>query len=138
MGRCCGEDMLAIADYPIRGCCDPAECLNATQNALGVVNPQLRPWGNTSLIPVAVPNLVGTMVYRAKWLLQGKAVDVPRKHEDRIFELPPLSAEDAQKDYIAWPIPKLSWGDRLSGIADMLNFAGSLTGMPGAIKYYKK
>jgi len=138
MGKCCGEDMLAIADYPIKGCCDPAECLNATQNALGVVNPQLRPWGNTSLVPVAVPNLVGTMVYRAKWLLQGKAVDVPRKHEDRIFELPPLSEEDAKKDYISWPIPKLSWSDRLHGIADMLNFAGSLTGMPGAIKYYLK
>lgn len=138
MGKCCGEDMLSIADYPIRGCCDPAECLNATQNALGVVNPQLRPWGNTSLIPIAVPNLVGTMVYRAKWILQGKAVDVPRKHEDRIFELPPLSEEDAQKDYISWPIPPLSPSEKLSSIADMLNFAGSLTGMPGAIKYYKK
>ena len=138
MGKCCGEDMLSIADYPITGCCDPAECLNATQNALGVVNPQLRPWGNTSLIPVAVPNLVGTMVYRAKWMLQGKAVDVPRAHEDKIFELPPLSEADAQKDYISWPIPTLTWSQRLSGIADMLNFAGSLTGMPGAIKYYIK
>ena len=138
MGKCCGEEMLAIADYPIRGCCDPAECLNATQNALGVVNPQLRPWGNTSLIPIAVPNLLGTMVYRTKWILQGKAVDVPRRHEDKIFELPPLSEEDSQKDYISWPIPPLSFSQKLSGIADMLNFAGSLTGMPGAIKYYKK
>lgn len=138
MGKCCGEETLAIADYPIRGCCDPAECLNATQNALGVVNPQLRPWGNTSLIPIAVPNLLGTMVYRTKWILQGKAVDVPRRHEDKIFELPPLSEEDSQKDYISWPIPPLSFSQKLSGIADMLNFAGSLTGMPGAIKYYKK
>ena len=138
MGKCCGEEMLAIADYPISGCCDPAECLNATQNALGVVNPQLRPWGNTSLIPIAVPNLLGTMVYRTKWILQGKAVDVPRRHEDKIFELPPLSEEDSQKDYISWPIPPLSFSQKLSGIADMLNFAGSLTGMPGAIKYYKK
>ena len=138
MGKCCGEEMLAIADYPIKGCCDPAECLNATQNALGVVNPQLRPWGNTSLIPIAVPNLLGTMVYRTKWILQGKAVDVPRRHEDKIFELPPLSEEDSQKDYISWPVPPLSFSQKLSGIAYMLNFAGSLTGMPGAIKYYKK
>ena len=138
MGLCCGEDMLDIADYPIRGCCNPAECLNATCNALGVVNPQLRPWGNTALIPIAVPCLLGTMFYRGKWLLQGKAVDVPKHHEDKIFELPPLSAEDAQKNYIPWPIPKLPIKDRISGIVDMLDFAGSLTGMPGAIKYYKK
>ncbi len=138
MGKCCGKDMIDIADYKIDSCCDPAQCLNATQNALGVVNPQLRPWGNTSLISIAVPNLVGTLVYRAKWMLQGKAVDVPRAHEDRLFDIPALSAEDAQKDYIEWPIPALTTKEKISGIADMLNFAGSLTGMPGALKYYKK
>ncbi len=138
MGKCCGDDMLAIADYPIKGCCNPAECLNATCNALGVVNPQLRPWNNTALIPVAVPNLIGTMVWRGKWILQGKAVDVPKHHEDKIFELPALSAEDAQKNYIEWPIPALTTKQKISSIVDMLDFAGSLTGMPGALKYYKK
>lgn len=138
MGKCCGDDMLAIADYPIKGCCNPAECLNATCNALGVVNPQLRPWNNTALIPIAVPNLVGTMVWRGKWILQGKAVDVPKHHEDKIFELPALSAEDAQKNYIEWPIPALTTKQKISSIVDMLDFAGSLTGMPGALKYYKK
>ncbi len=136
MGKCCGQDMLDIADYPIRGCCDPAECLNASCNALGIVNPQLRPHRNTSLVTTSAPMLVGTMIYRAKWILQGKAVDVPRAHEDKIFELPPLSAEDAKKDYIAWPIPPLTTKQKITGITDMLNFADSVTGIFGAVKYY--
>ncbi len=138
MGKCCGEDMLEIADFPIRGCCDPAECLNAASNSLGMVTDQLNPIRNKSLVPVAVPCLLSTILWRGKWLIEGKAVDVPRAHEDKIFELPELSAEDAQKNYIEWPVPTLTIAERLNGFKDMLNLADSLTKAPGMLNYYKK
>ena len=34
MGMCTGEDMLAEATFPIKRCCDPAECLNAVRAKL--------------------------------------------------------------------------------------------------------
>ena len=138
MGKCCGEDMLAIADYPIKGCCDPAECLSAASNSLGAITAQLHPIRNKTLVSIAVPQLVGTIVHRGKWLLQGKAVDVPRAHEDKIFELPPLTPADAQKDYIEWPIPPLTVKQKVDGFKDMLNLADSVTGMFATVKYYKK
>ena len=70
--------------------------------------------------------------------LQGKAVDVPQEHGDKIWELPALSPEDAQKNYISWPVPPLTTQQKISGITDMLNLAESLTGMFGMIKYYTK
>ena len=76
--------------------------------------------------------------WRSKWILQGKAVDVPQEHGDKIWELPPLSTEDAKKDYISWPIPPLTTQQKIGGLTDMLNLAESLTGMFGMIKYYTK
>lgn len=138
MGMCTGEDMLAEATFPIKRCCDPAECLNAVSNSLGTVTSQLNPVTNTSLVPVAVPKLLSTIYWRSKWILQGKAVDVPQEHGDKIWELPPLSTEDAKKDYISWPIPPLTTQQKIGGLTDMLNLAESLTGMFGMIKYYTK
>lgn len=138
MGKCCGQDMIDIATYPIKGCCDPAECLSAVTNSVGQLNPQLHPIRNKSLVPVAVPMLATTLFYRGKWILQGKAVDVPRAHEDKIFEIPALSPEDAQKDYISWPIPPLTTQQKLDGFKDMLNLADSVVGIFNTMRYYKK
>ena len=138
MGKCCGQDIIDMADYKIKGCCDPAECLSATSNSLGAITPQLNLVRNKTLLPYAVPCLLGTIYHRGKWLLKGQAVDVKRRHEDMIFPLPPMSKEEAEKDYVEWPIPKLSIPDRISGLVDMLNLADSLTGMLKTAIYYKK
>lgn len=137
MGKCTGQDIIDMADYPIKGCCDPAECLSAVSNSCGSITAQLNPIKNTSLVPIAVPQLLGTIVARTKWTLKGRAVDVPRHHEDKIFGLPPLSAEDSQKDYIEWPIPELTTEQKIGAVKDMLNLADSLSGMLGTLKYYK-
>ena len=138
MGKCCGQDMLDIADYPIKGCCDPAECLSAAANSVGQIVPQLHPIRNKGLATVAAPMLLTTIYHRGKWILKGKAVDVPRAHEDKIFEIPALSAEDAQKDYISWPIPPLTTQQKIDGIKDMVNLADAVFGMFRTVKYYKK
>ncbi|MBQ8082719.1 MAG: hypothetical protein IJ241_00910, partial [Clostridia bacterium] len=66
----------------------------------------------------------------------GQSCRRSQEHGDKIWELPPLSAEDAQKNYISWPIPPLTTQQKIGGLTDMLNLAESLTGMFGAIKYY--
>ena len=136
MGKCTGKDMIEMADYPVKGCCEPAECLSAACNATGAINPQLNLIKNTTLVPIAVPMLVSTLVYRSKWILEGKCVDVPREYEDKIYEIPQLSEEDMKKDYIEWPVPPLTPKQKVDGLKDMLNFADSLTGMLKTVKYY--
>ena len=138
MGMCTGKDMIENATFKIDRCCDPAQCLNAASNACGTVTAQLNPVKNTSLVPVAVPMLVSTLLYRGYWMMKGKAVDVPMEHGDKIWEIPDLSPADAEKNYISWPIPPLTAKQKLNGMKDMLTFAESLTGMPGMIKYYTK
>ena len=137
MGKCCGEEMLSIATFPIRSCCDPAECLNAVSNSLGIITDQLHPIRNKSLVLKAVPGLLGTIFRRTHWLLRGQEVDVPRAHEDTIFPTRPISEEEKEMDYIEWPIGKLSWKERMSRIADMGNLMGSLTGIPGMRKAHR-
>ena len=134
MGKCCGEEMLSIATFPIRGCCDPAECLNAVSNSLGIVTDQLHPIRNKSLVFKAVPGLLGTILWRTHWVLHGKEVDVPRQHEDKVFSTRPVSEAEMEQDYIAWPTGKLTWRERLSRIGDMGNLMGSLTGICGMRK----
>jgi len=136
MGKCAGKEAHALADFAIRGCCDPAECLSCISNALGIVTDQLNPFRNKNLLCYAVPGLLGTVAARVKWIWQGMDVDVPRVHEDRIFQGP--EGMDEEKDYVAWPLPKLSFREKISRCRDMGNLFGSLTGMFGMVKHYRR
>lgn len=138
MGKCTGQDVIEMADYKIKGCCDPAECLSAASNAAGIITPQLNPIKNTTLVPVAVPKMMGTIVSHVSWILKGRAVDCPRAHEDKIYDIPQLSQEDMQRDYIPWPIPQLDTQQKISALKDQLNLFDSISGMLNTVKYYEK
>ncbi|MEG2016392.1 MAG: DUF362 domain-containing protein [Oscillospiraceae bacterium] len=137
MGKCTGQDMIDIATYKIKGCCDPAECLSATSNACGIVTPQLNPFRNTSLVSIAVPEMLGTVRHKAAWILKGRYVDCPRAHEDKIYGIPPLSDEDMQKDYIPWPLPTLAGKEKKQALLDQLNLLDSVGGIVKTIDYYR-
>lgn len=137
MGKCTGKDMIDIADYKIVGCCDPAECLSAVSNASGKITPQLHPVNNKTLLPIAFPAMVGTINHKIAWILKGRYVDCPRAHEDKIFEIPSISKEDMQKDYIEWPLPKLEGDIKKKALLDQLNLFESVTGILKTVKYYR-
>jgi len=136
MGRCAGAEAHALADFSIRGCCDPAECLNCVSNALGMVTDQLNPFRNKSLLIYAVPGLIGTILARTRWILRGYDVDVPRAHEDKTFEVPDMAP--SVENYVAWPLPKLTFRDKMSRCRDMGNLFGSLTGILGMVRHYRR
>lgn len=137
MGKCTGKDMIELADYKITGCCDPAECLSAVSNASGKITPQLHPVNNKTLLPIAFPAMVGTINHKIAWILKGRYVDCPRAHEDKIFEIPSVSKEDMQKDFIEWPLPKLEGDIKKKALLDQLNLFESVTGIFKTVKYYK-
>lgn len=137
MGKCTGEDMIDIANYKIKGCCDPAECLSATSNACGILTPQLNPLRNKTLVSIAVPEMLGTVKYKTSWILKGRHVDCPRAHEDKIYGIPELSDEDMKKDYIPWPLPKLAGEAKKQALLDQLNLLDSVSGIIKTINYYR-
>jgi len=137
MGKCTGKDMIDIAEYKIMGCCDPAECLSVASNAAGKLTPQLNPLRNPMLISTAVPEMIGTIKHKTSWILKGRHVDCPRAHEDKIFEIPTLSEEDMKKDYISWPLPKLTGEAKKKALIDQLNLLDSVTGIFKTINYYR-
>jgi hypothetical protein len=45
---------------------------------------------------------------RKNLVKSGQWIDCPYEQIDKIYELPELSEEQKQKDYISWPLPKMT------------------------------
>lgn len=117
VGNCaaCFED---AAKYKTPGCCSPSACMLAVTAAMKIPFPLL------SLKNKAVVHLgthVLTMVFHRIGLsLKGEWVDCPSQHQDKIYPIPELSAEEKQKDYIEWPLPEMDYRTRRKMARDQL------------------
>ena len=71
-----------------------------------------------TLLPILMPsnpwlihtgaNVLDMIARRAVSTILGEPCDAPMlSHDDRIFEIPPLSDDDMEKDFIPVPMPKM-------------------------------
>lgn len=102
----CAMTAKDVCGYLADGCCDPAKCMAVVCHAAGVTMP-IMSLKNKSLAATVV-GMLGTVLTRKKLIRSGRYVDCPQSHEDRIFGLPALSLQDAEKNHIAWPLPPMS------------------------------
>ena len=101
----CAAAAKSVCQYHAEGCCDPATCMAVVCHAAGVAMPIMSPKNKALLATVF--GMVGTVLTRKRLIRKGSYVDCPQAHEDRIFGLPDLSEEDAQRDHIEWPLPPM-------------------------------
>lgn len=103
----CALVLKDVAKYRTDGCCSPSACMLAVTAAAGIPFPLLS-IKNKSLFDLG-GTLVGVVLKRSWHILNNRWVDCPSEHVDKIYEIPGLSEEDMRKDYIEWPLPKMSW-----------------------------
>lgn len=122
MGNC-AELARHLSDYYAPGCCDPAKCMAVVCKAAGVTMP-IMSFRNKNLLKL-VTGMIKTVAVRRKHIKNGRWVDCPHSHEDKIFDLPQLSAEDKEKDYIEWPLPPMSREEKRRQLRDQLKIITS-------------
>ncbi len=111
MGNCTLATTSEICRWKATGCTDPAKCASLICMAGGALIPIVNPT-NPWLMHTGI-SLVGMMGTRMLHNMKGNLVDSPvLTRDDHVFELPQLSAEDMQKDYISAPLPKMSMNER--------------------------
>ena len=115
MGNCAGTAQ-HLVDYYAPGCCDPAKCMSVVCKAAGVTMPIMSP-KNKNILKL-VTGMIKTVAVRRKHIKNGRWVDCPHAHEDKIFELPELAKEDMEKDYIQWPLPVMSKEEKKQQLRD--------------------
>ena len=111
----CAMTARGVCQYTATGCCDPAKCMAVVCHAAGVTMPIMSP-KNKGLLKT-VFGMVGTVFARKKHIAEGRYVDCPRAHEDRVFGLPVLDEADAKKDYILWPLPPMNKEEKRAQLA---------------------
>ncbi len=109
LGNCAAAAREAC-DYSAEGCCDPAVCMAVVCRAAGVTMP-IMSLKNKGLVRTVL-GMKGTVLARRRHIRKGRYIDCPRCHEDRIFGLPELSPEDSEKDYVEWPLPPMTDGEK--------------------------
>ena len=102
----CAKTAYDVCKYKATGCCDPAKCMSVACHAAGV-NMPIMSFRNKALF-ATIFGMTDTVLTRRKYIKNGQYVDCPYAQEDKIFELPKLSAEDELKDFIEWPLPEMS------------------------------
>lgn len=112
----CAAVLDDAAVYKTPGCCSPSACMLAATAAMKIPFPLLST-KNKSLIHFG-SHVVSMVLSRAFLSLRGKWVDCPSHHEDKIYSIPELSAEDEGKNYVEWPLPKMSFKMRRKLIKD--------------------
>lgn len=105
MGNC-ALSARSVCRFVAEGCCDPAKCMAVACHAAGVTMPIMSP--RNKGLAATVYGMLGTVLARQRLIRSGAYVDCPRVHEDRVFELPPLTPEDTRKEHIPWPLPPMS------------------------------
>lgn len=115
VGNCAGilED---AAKYKTPGCCSPSTCMLAVTAAMKIPFPLLSV-KNKAVIHLGT-HALSMVLRRAGLSLMGKWVDCPSRHEDKIYQIPDLSPEQKQMDYIEWPLPGMDFKTRIKMIGD--------------------
>ena len=115
----CAAILNDVAAYKTPGCCSPSTCMLAATGAMKITFPLLS-MRNKSVVHFAGHTL-SMVLCRAMLSLRGKWVDCPSRHEDRIFPIPSLTEEQQKKNYIEWPLPKMTMGMRWKMIKDQFS-----------------
>lgn len=114
----CASRLDDAAKYKTPGCCSPSACMLAVTAAMKIPFPLLS-IRNQALIHFGTHVL--SMVFKRVLLsVQGRWIDCPSQHENRIYPIPELTDEQQKLDYIPWPLPKMTWKTRLKFIKDQL------------------
>lgn len=116
MGDCAISTAGDICQFKADGCCDPANNMTTICMAAGHLCP-IFSLKNKSLLDTGT-GMMGVVLKRMYYTAKGEQVDCKRHAEDKVYEIPNLSEKDLEKDFIEWPLPKLTFKERLSGIAD--------------------
>ena len=106
----CAASMNDVAKYTTPGCCAPSRHMLAATASMHIPFPLLS-LKNKSFthFGISAVMMVGSRVISC---LKGKWIDCPSEHEDKIYQIPTLSDEESEMDYIPWPLPKMAWKRR--------------------------
>lgn len=115
----CGSVLNDIAQYKTPGCCSPSTCMLAVTSAMKVPFPLLT-FQNKSFLHFGL-HTVSMVMKRSFLSLCGKWVDCPSEHKDQIYPIPALKKEAQDKNYLPWPLPKMSWKMRMKLVKDQLS-----------------
>ena len=126
LGSCTGS-AAGACNYFAKGCCDPAECMSVVSHAAGVGMP-IASLRNRALLKT-VTGMLHTVHIRRRLIRAGQYVDCPHAQEDRIYGLPELDKEATQRDYIPWPLPRMSAKERRQQLKDQWKIVWSTLGL---------
>ena len=114
----CAAGLDDAARWRTPGCCSPSTCMLAATAAMGIPFPLLS-LKNRAFFHFGL-QVVGMVLTRAALSLRGKWIDCPSRHEDKIYEVPPVDPQDREKDFVSWPLPPMDWATRRKLCADQL------------------
>ncbi|OUN30023.1 DUF362 domain-containing protein [Blautia sp. An81] len=114
----CGEVLKDVASYRSPGCCSPSACMLAATAAMKVPFPLLSV-KNHYFLTFGL-DAVGMVLKRTALCLQGIWIDCPSRHADEIYPVPKAAEKHKNKDFIPWPLPKMSWKMRKKMAGDQL------------------
>ena len=113
----CARDMRPYCDIYSIGCCNTGSCMFQTFKAAGRTVPAFS-LKNKHLGKLLVET-VNLYFTRRNLVRSGQWVDCPNIAEDRIFEIPELTEEDKQKDYILWQLPPMEGEYKRKALMDI-------------------
>ncbi len=117
----CASRFEDVAAYKASGCCSPSTCMLAATASMHTAFPLLT-LRNKTFVHFGL-SAVEMIVSRVVQTLQGKWVDIPSEHIDKIYELPNLPEKVLHNDYIPWPLPKMDEKTKRKLIMDSLRIA---------------
>lgn len=112
----CASTAREVCQFHAEGCCDPAACMAVACHAAGVTMP-IMSLKNRGLA-ATVFGMLGTVLARRAHIRAGRYVDCPHAHEDRIFPLPALTADQAARDHLPWPLPPMGRAEKCRQLLD--------------------
>jgi hypothetical protein len=95
--------------------------MTAIINAAGAAFPLFSP-KNKGLLDTAT-GLMSVIGTRIGHIMKGRWVDVDRHAKDCVYGIPQLSQQDAQKDFIRWPLPEMTTAEKIKKSAQQVDIA---------------
>ena len=103
----CTRELASLADRFIEGCMVLPNAPHAVLHELSGVSCRLMSLRNRNLIPLLWA-ILGQRAARRKLIIAGRRIDTALRLEDRSVETRGLSAEEASREWVAWPMPAIS------------------------------
>ncbi|MGE5453981.1 MAG: DUF362 domain-containing protein [Methylocystaceae bacterium] len=102
----CTRDLKPYCEYNGQGCCSPNSCMDIPFNAIHKLVPPMS-IRNHHLVSAMGESLKNYLA-RRRVIKSGQWLDCDLGAEDKIYELPELTAEQQKLNYIPWPLPEMT------------------------------